>query len=335
MNRNRSTWYQKSVGLLVPVLLTVGLLMFTTAPASAHCDNINGPVVIAARTALETGDVTRILPYVKAAEEAELAAAFEHTLQVRQLGSEARELADLYFYETAVRLHREGEGAAYTGLSYDNDYGPALHAAEEALGSGELSEVEAIITEAFREGLHQRFEAVIKARDRAAEAGTVEANREQVEAEFLFEIYVHEIHQAVSGAAPHGEGGSHSHGEGETNAHAGSEAVSPVTLDGRQLDAPGVKGAQGVMLPLRAVVEAAGGQVTWDPRTQSIAVQVNGRHLQLRIGQSAAELDGAHVSLPMAPVLHETTTMVPAHLLEELTGWHVELTAHAINLVRP
>ena len=44
--------------------------------------------------------------------------------------AEARELADRYFFETLVRIHRAGEGAPYTGLKpAGRDLGPAVPAA--------------------------------------------------------------------------------------------------------------------------------------------------------------------------------------------------------------
>ncbi len=49
-------------------------------------------------------------------DEAEFRETFEQTLTVRELGDEARQLADRAFFETLVRLHRMGEGASYTGL---------------------------------------------------------------------------------------------------------------------------------------------------------------------------------------------------------------------------
>ena len=41
--------------------------------------------------------------------------------------------------ETVIRLHRAGEGAAYTGLKTAGaDYGPAIPAAEYAVETGDL-----------------------------------------------------------------------------------------------------------------------------------------------------------------------------------------------------
>jgi hypothetical protein len=41
---------------------------------------------------------------------------FTKTLAVRKQSKEAKELADMYFFETLVRIHCAGEGAPYTGL---------------------------------------------------------------------------------------------------------------------------------------------------------------------------------------------------------------------------
>lgn len=46
-------------------------------------------------------------------------------MAVRAKGKEAQELADMYFFETLVRIHREGEGAPYTGLKPGEAVEPA------------------------------------------------------------------------------------------------------------------------------------------------------------------------------------------------------------------
>lgn len=88
-----------------------------SAPAlRAHCDTLDGPVVAAARVALDKGDNTPVLKWIRAGQEAEVRTAFEQALVERTKGPEARELADRYFFETLVRVHGAGEGAPYTGL---------------------------------------------------------------------------------------------------------------------------------------------------------------------------------------------------------------------------
>jgi hypothetical protein len=187
--------------LALAVAVVVALARPT--PASAHCDSTSGPVVGAAREALDAGDVRPVLAYVKPEAEAELNAAFRQTLEVRQASGSARDLADRYFFETAVRLHRQGEGAAYTGLKEIVDVGPALLAAEQALETGDIDTVNTVIGGAVRSELRERYQAVVAARERAAHEGTVMAARERVEAELAFETYVDQVYQAALGRADH------------------------------------------------------------------------------------------------------------------------------------
>lgn len=205
MKPQKLSWMPK-LGMLAVAfgLALIGLLK--PAPAKAHCDSVNGPVVEAARTALTERDVTLILPYVQPAAEAELTAAFKHTLEVRALGPEAQELADRFFFETAVRLHRLGEGAPYTGLKEAADHGPALESAEAAVASGELDEVNHLLAKAVQEGTEAKFAAIETARAHAKEEQTVAAQREVVEAELNFEKYVYELYTAALGENVHAEG---------------------------------------------------------------------------------------------------------------------------------
>ena len=82
-----------------------------------HCDSLDGPVATAARHAVEQGEVALVLPYVHATGEAEVRQAFDLAARARDLGPEAREVADRWLFETVVRVHRAGEGAAFTGLT--------------------------------------------------------------------------------------------------------------------------------------------------------------------------------------------------------------------------
>ena len=98
------------------LLIAIGLVALAapfSAPAMAHCDGLDGPVVTSARRALEAGDPDLVLIWVQPRDEAAVRKAFIEALAVRRLGPEAREMADRYFFETLVRLHRAGEGAAY------------------------------------------------------------------------------------------------------------------------------------------------------------------------------------------------------------------------------
>jgi hypothetical protein len=118
-------------------LVFLGLLLLAPNRALGHCDGMDGPVVKAAQKALETGNVNLVLIWVQEADEPEVRKAFAQTMAVRKLGPEAKELADRYFFETLVRMHRAREGAAYTGLKpAGRDLGPAIPAADRALEDG-------------------------------------------------------------------------------------------------------------------------------------------------------------------------------------------------------
>ncbi|MGQ9597663.1 MAG: DUF6448 family protein, partial [Thermoproteota archaeon] len=156
---------------------------------AAALRSMDGPVVTAARRALETGNVNLILPWVpKKAEE--LKKAFEKTLQVRKLGKEVAEVADYWFFETAVRLHREGEGAPYTGLKPAGlDRGPVVPRAEKAIERGDPKDVIDFIVHSVEEELQRRFKHAMERKKH--DANDVDAAREYVQAMLGFVLYAH------------------------------------------------------------------------------------------------------------------------------------------------
>lgn len=195
------------------------LIGFALAPmnAEAHCDAVDGPVATAALKALDTQNVNLILPFAPARVEPELSAAFEQAIAVREKGSEAKALADRYFMETAVRLHRAGEGAPYTGLQPAGmDFGPAIPAAEEALESGQLRPLIDLLSREIAEAVSERFAHARRlqaATKEPREAIQVPAARERVSAELTFIGHVEGIYLAA-------KGGGHT----EENSAAGNAA---------------------------------------------------------------------------------------------------------------
>lgn len=189
---------------LASVLLGAGLIF--PRSARAHCDTMDGPVVLAAKAALEKKDVTPVLKWVKPEADAEIKAAFMRTLAVRTRGPEARDLADQFFFETLVRVHRAGEGAPFTGLKpAGTELGPAIEEADKALESGSVDEVVKLVTEEAAAGIRRHF---AEAREKKAQAEhNVEAGREFVAAYVEYVHYVEGLHQAAQAAAAHPEDG--------------------------------------------------------------------------------------------------------------------------------
>ena len=174
-----------------------------------HCDTMDGPVIADAKKALGAGDVTPVLKWVNADHEKEIKDLFKKTLVVRKKGPEARELADMYFFETLVRVHRAGEGAPYTGLKPAGEVEPIVAASDKALESGNVDELVKRVIAAVEKGIRERFDNAVEKKKHADDS--VEAGREFVEAYVVFVHYVEGIHQAVASQAGH-HGDEHSKG---------------------------------------------------------------------------------------------------------------------------
>jgi hypothetical protein len=177
--------------------MAFGVTFFAPGNVLAHCDSLDGPVVKAALRALDTRDLSQVLIWVKADDEPEIRAAFEPTLVVRALSPQGQALADRYFFETVVRVHRAGEGSPYTGLKpAGRDLGPAIPAADKALDEGSLGPVMTLLTKGVEDGLRRHFEEAITARQ--FKPGDVSAGREYVKAYVEFIHYVERLYEAVT-----------------------------------------------------------------------------------------------------------------------------------------
>ena len=174
--------------------------------AFAHCDTLDGPVVATARAALNKGDVTPLLKWVRPDEEKKIQAAFQKTLAMRVKGAEVKEFAEMYFFEPLVRIHREGEGAPYTGLKPGVAVDPAVALADKALGNGKIDKLVNVLSNAMANGIRKRFQHARETQKHADDS--VAAGREFVESYVLFTHYVEGLHGLIKGGAAH-------HGEAE------------------------------------------------------------------------------------------------------------------------
>jgi hypothetical protein len=179
------------------LLLSFFIFLFIFAgQVFAHCDGMDGPVVKAAKKALGTENVNLVLIWIKKEFEAEIKKAFQKTLAVRKLSPEAKEMADMYFFETLVRLHRQGEGAPYTGLKpAGRDLGPAIPAADKSIEKKSAKELLQLLTDEVHKGLHNHFQNVISKKD--YEPNDIEAGRKFVEAYVVFMHYVERIYEST------------------------------------------------------------------------------------------------------------------------------------------
>jgi hypothetical protein len=207
MKNRKTTTYLIAMALASTALLLAPVALF------AHCDGLDGPVVTAARKAIAAGNVNLVLPWVQKADEPEIRAAFEKTLAVRTLNLQAKELADTYFFETLVRVHRAGEGAPYTGLKpAGRDLGPAIPAGDKAIETRSAEALLKLLTDTMRAGLHARFHETVEKSGHFNDS--VDAGREYVKSYVEYIHYVEGIYEAAKGPA-----GGHEHDAGATEAH--------------------------------------------------------------------------------------------------------------------
>lgn len=178
-------------------------ILFGAGSARAHCDTVDGPVAKAVERALTSGNVYPVLACAPASSEAEIRSSFDAARKVRGLNSDARALADRSFMETVIRLHRAGEGAPYTGLKpAGEDFGPVIKAAEQAIESGDLAKLKAVIVEEIEHALAERFAHLKELKKVSTDpktAAEVPHARERISAELGFITFAETIRQAAMG----------------------------------------------------------------------------------------------------------------------------------------
>jgi len=192
---------QNFFSIIIGLAVVMGILVIP-GTVGAHCDTMDGPVVMTAKAALEKGDVTPVLKWVKKDDEKGIRELFKKTLVVRAKGPEATDLADRYFFETLVRIHRAGEGAPYTGLKA-GPVEPIIQAADKSLDTGSADQLVKRVTEAMASGIRERFNRVKEEKKHADES--VEKGRAFVEAYVEYTHYVERLHMdAVAAGIHHG-----------------------------------------------------------------------------------------------------------------------------------
>ena len=189
-----------TAGLAMLFFICTGIWVIPSI-AIAHCDTLDGPVVATAKAALENGDLTPVLKWVKKGDEQDIRELFQKTLRVRKQGKEAKELADMYFFETLVRIHRAGEGAPYTGLKPAGTVEPSIAAADKALENGSVDNLVKMVSDAAAIGIRKRFEHAKETKKHADES--IEAGRKFVEAYVEFTHYVERLYLDAAAKGMH------------------------------------------------------------------------------------------------------------------------------------
>jgi hypothetical protein len=164
------------------------LLGLFVRTASAHCDTEDGPAVTDGRRALETGQVNIALKWVHQSDEAEVREAFTRAVAVRDLSPQARDVADRYFLDVLVRIHRAGEGAGFDGIKPAGaDVPPAVSAADQALASSSIDPLRGLVADERWDELERRFDRAVALK--GFDVDDLSAAREYMEAYVAFFKY--------------------------------------------------------------------------------------------------------------------------------------------------
>ena len=196
---------------MASVLSTLMLAFLLSSPAMAHCDSMDGPVVKDAQRALSEKKVDPVLKWVRAEDEEPIRKAFAMAAAVRGESEAAKHIADQYFFETLVRIHRAAEGEGFTGIKPAGSVDPAIAAADRALVDGNIDPLANKLAAAVRDGIKERF-AEARAKRKAAER-SVEQGREYVA------TYVQLTHFAEGVEHLTSQGASHKHRENKEEGH--------------------------------------------------------------------------------------------------------------------
>ncbi|OOM07505.1 DUF6448 family protein [Clostridium saccharobutylicum] len=180
----------KKSKIISSLLVALTLIVSLPTMASAHCDTMDGPTITDAKKAIENNNANYVLKWVTPENEKEVSTIFDLTMKVKDLSPEAKKLSENYFFENLVRIHREGEGAPFTGVKPSGTViDPKEAAADKSIEAGNLSPLENLVENDKIPELKERFEKVMSLKD--YDVNDVKAGREYVEA------YVGFIHFAA------------------------------------------------------------------------------------------------------------------------------------------
>ncbi|MEN6322238.1 MAG: DUF6448 family protein [Proteiniphilum sp.] len=154
--------------------LIVAFSFVNVQPASAHCDSFDGPALQDAAKALETNNVNLVLKWINTDMEAEVVPLFHKTYSLKNGDKEVYEIVKKHFYETFIRLHREMEGAPFTGLKPAGTTAQITVMSDKALNTGDFASLLKALNKHVNSQLQEKYDktaALYKVKDNSVEEG--------------------------------------------------------------------------------------------------------------------------------------------------------------------
>ena len=161
-NLQKTRSYKGVYRPLLSVAFLVALMMFGTQPAYAHCDSYDGPVIKDARQALATNNPKLVVKWINADQEKEVLELFTKTYNLKKGDKEVYNILEKYFLETLVRLHRETEGAPYTGLKDAGTTKPIVQLTDMSIEKENLSAMTDKLNAFMAQVIKEKYDKVVK-----------------------------------------------------------------------------------------------------------------------------------------------------------------------------
>lgn len=186
---------------LLTVAFVFGILMFGTQPTYAHCDSYDGPVIKDAKEALAKNNPKLIVKWINADQEKEVLGLFTKTYNLKKGDKEVYSIVEKHFLETLVRLHRETEGAPYTGLKDAGTTKPIIQLTDMSIEKENLSAMTDKLNAFMAQVIKEKYEKVAKLNKTKNESA--EKGREFVEAYVDYTHTVEALHDILEHTGGH------------------------------------------------------------------------------------------------------------------------------------
>ena len=78
------------------------------------------------------------------------------------------------------------------------------------------------------------------------------------------------------------------------------------------------------MVPIRAIIEAKGGNVSWNADDRRIDLRSHGNHVQMWLGQRDVRVNGTANEMDVVPEIVNGRTLIPLRFVAEFLGSQIE-----------
>lgn len=192
---------RKNYKTIFPIVLLFFFMIFGSLPVSAHCDSYDGPTINDAVKALETNNVHLVLKWITPEQEKEIIPLFKKTYSLKTGDKEVYAIVEKHFFETLVRLHRETEGAPFTGLKPAGTTKKIVQLSDHALESNNIEDFLVKLNTHTGKVIKEKYEKVAaleKVKNDSPEKG-----REYVEAYVDYTHTIEAIHDIAEQSGVH------------------------------------------------------------------------------------------------------------------------------------